>query len=181
MSDAEDDVDDTEHESSDQRTDGTEHESSNQRTDGTEHESPRRQASRTPYDPDDDEFEVSEQQAQKFDVESVENLIEIEDGDHLEEVVEAHDLLFVNCYAVWCEHCQSMQPVVEEVATTQDVVFANVNVDENRGIAGRLVDDELPRIVLFVDGQQVARMTGEHDEEMFERVLEEVDDLREQL
>jgi thioredoxin 1 len=110
-----------------------------------------------------------------------EKSIEIEGGGHLKEVVFGHDIVLANCYAEWCDHCQSMLPVVEELAADHDMVLANIDVEQNRAIAGKLVNDSLPRFVLFVDQKQMARLEGEQDRKTFEQLLGRVEEFREQL
>lgn len=71
-------------------------------------------------------------------------------------------LVLVDFWATWCGPCRMMGPIVEEVADDLDgqVAVAKVDVDENPTLANRYGIMTIPSLVLFKNGQEVARKIG---------------------
>ncbi len=83
------------------------------------------------------------------------------------ETINSSGLVLVEFYATWCSHCKHMMPLMEEVKK-KIVGMAEVfqyDIDENEKIA----DDEnvqtLPTFILYKDGKEVWRHSGEMTEE----------------
>jgi len=79
---------------------------------------------------------------------------------HLDEVVEEHDVVLVDCYADWCGPCQMMEPTIESLAAETDAAVAKVDVDAHQQIAQQLGARGVPTLVLYADGQPVERTVG---------------------
>ncbi|GAB7020830.1 hypothetical protein JCM18750_36920 [Halostagnicola bangensis] len=65
--------------------------------------------------------------------------IVIEGATHLDEVVDEHDVVLVDCYADWCGPCQMLEPTIETLAVETDAGVAKVNVDAHQQLAQQLV------------------------------------------
>ncbi len=83
------------------------------------------------------------------------------------ETINSSPLVLVEFFATWCIHCQRMMPVVEEVKKKiagMAEVF-QYDIDKNE----KLADDEnvnsLPTFILYKDGKEVWRHSGEMTEE----------------
>jgi len=68
---------------------------------------------------------------------------------HLDEVVEEHDVVLVDCYADWCGPCQMMEPTIESLAAETDAAVAKVDVDAHQQIAQQLGARGVPTLVLY--------------------------------
>jgi len=79
----------------------------------------------------------------------------------------------VDFWAPWCAPCRSMAPVFEQVAATTEPAarFAKLNTDEAQAIAGRYGIRSIPTLVVFRDGQEVARQAGAMDPQTLRRWL----------
>jgi len=70
--------------------------------------------------------------------------------------------VLVDFHAPWCGPCQTLSPVIDELAAEFDgkAVVAKVNVDEAPGVAGRFGVRSIPTLVILVDGEEKTRIVG---------------------
>jgi thioredoxin len=68
----------------------------------------------------------------------------------------------VDFSAPWCGPCRMQRPAIEALAEQQmgNVMFAEVNVDENRQTAMKLGIMSIPTIIIFKDGKEIQRFIG---------------------
>jgi thioredoxin 2 len=71
----------------------------------------------------------------------------------------------VDFWAPWCAPCRAMAPVFEQAARKLEprVRLARLNTEGEQRIATDLGIQDIPTLVLFVDGQEVARHSGTMD------------------
>jgi thioredoxin 1 len=71
-------------------------------------------------------------------------------------------LWLVELGATGCPACRSMEPVLRSLAAELDdtVGFAAIDVDRQPGLADRFAVTHLPTLLLFKDGEVVARQVG---------------------
>ena len=64
--------------------------------------------------------------------------------------------------APWCTPCRMQRPAIEELAEQHNgkVMFAEVNVDENRQAAMNYAIMSIPTIIIFKDGKEIQRFIG---------------------
>lgn len=61
-----------------------------------------------------------------------------------------------------CSHCRAMEPILSEFAAENpEVVVYRVDADSEIALAVRMEIRQIPTFVLFHDGKQVDRATGE--------------------
>jgi putative thioredoxin len=87
------------------------------------------------------------------------------DGPEFEEKVIAashQQPVLVDFWADWCSPCLMIAPVLEKVIPEYEgrVLLAKIDADENMKLAGHYKLRGFPTIIMFVDGEEVARFGG---------------------
>jgi thioredoxin 1 len=78
------------------------------------------------------------------------------------DVLQAGRPVLVHFWAEWCGPCRKLSPVLEEIAGEHEstLTVARLNVDDNSETPGRFDVQSIPTLVLFVDGTEKKRFTG---------------------
>lgn len=82
----------------------------------------------------------------------------LEDGAALESFVDEHDVALVEFYTSGCSMCTAMEPVLGNVARATDVAVGMVNPGDDVELVERFDLQSVPTLVLFRDGEELARM-----------------------
>ncbi len=85
------------------------------------------------------------------------------DTQKIKELKEDKGVVLVEFYASWCPHCQRMMPVVADVKALLKG-RANVyqfDIDENEEFAKELDVTSIPTFIVFKDGEEKWRGSGE--------------------
>ncbi|CAA9247469.1 MAG: Thioredoxin [uncultured Acidimicrobiales bacterium] len=88
--------------------------------------------------------------------------ITITDDTFDEEVKGSSEPVLVDFWAEWCGPCRMIAPVLEEIAVARKdtLKVAKLNIDDNLAITTRFDVQSIPTLILFKDGEPVARVVG---------------------
>ena len=77
-------------------------------------------------------------------------------------------ITMVDFWAVWCGPCRRQGPIVEEIANEVGKKFkiGKLDVDNNKVSSNSYNVRNIPTLIIFKDGKEVARMMGAMPKEM---------------
>jgi thioredoxin 1 len=87
---------------------------------------------------------------------------DVQDATFEKEVLQNSTPTLVDFWAPWCGPCRMVAPIVEEIAGEYDgkLNVRKMNTDENLQVPGRFGITGLPTLVVFKNGEEVARIVG---------------------
>ncbi|TFU92517.1 thioredoxin [Barnesiella sp. WM24] len=82
-----------------------------------------------------------------------------------DDAIKATPVTLVEFFATWCPHCRKMMPVVEQVKELLDgdATVIQLDIDENRQLAGQAEVEGVPTFIIYRDGEEQWRHSGEID------------------
>jgi thioredoxin 1 len=85
-------------------------------------------------------------------------------------------VVLVDFNAPWCTPCRFQEPIIKDIARRFEgqALVSEVNVDENRDTAIRLVIHSIPTLILFKDGLEIQRFIGLQSGETLSKAIEKV-------
>lgn len=97
------------------------------------------------------------------------------DVEKLNQLKNDAGVTLVEFYATWCPHCRKMMPVMEDV---KEQVVSHVNVyqfeiDKNGELADELGVQSIPTFIIYDNGNELWRHTGETPEAVLLARLDE--------
>lgn len=82
-------------------------------------------------------------------------------GDAFEKLVLETPILFVDFWAEWCGPCKMFGPIFEEASEKYpEIVFAKVDTEAERELAGAAGISSIPTLMAFRDGILLYREAG---------------------
>jgi thioredoxin 1 len=89
-------------------------------------------------------------------------------------VAQQPGLCLVDFWAEWCGQCQSLGPVLEAVASEVDAIrIGKLDMSEHRAVGERHRVASLPTIVIFKNGNEVARLFGSKTKRQLHLAIED--------
>ena len=87
-------------------------------------------------------------------------------------VLESEAPVLVDFYADWCRPCQMLAPTLDELAREMpDAKIVKVNVDNSPELAGQFGVSSIPALMVFKDGNLVAKRLGVVDKASLKQML----------
>jgi len=100
------------------------------------------------------------------------SLVYVEDASHLDEIVDANDVVLADFYADWCGPCKMLEPIVADLAVETQATIAKVDVDELPALAHEHRVQGIPTMVLFSEGEIAERIVGLRDKDSLAGLIE---------
>lgn len=84
------------------------------------------------------------------------------------ELINADPVILVEFFATWCPHCQGMMPVVAQVKELLDghAPVVQLDIDKNQAEADEASVRSVPTFIIYKNGQEMWRHSGEIDGEV---------------
>ena len=99
-------------------------------------------------------------------------IVHLSKDNFKEEVLESKVPVLVDFWATWCGPCQTMGPVVDELAQElTDVKVGKVNVDEQMALAREYKVMSIPTFLVFKDGKVADRTLGVQEKSELEQLI----------
>jgi thioredoxin 1 len=78
------------------------------------------------------------------------------------ELVSGETPVLVDFSAEWCQPCQMLKPILQDVASKMGdkVKIIKIDVDKNNQLAGQLGIQGVPTMILYKGGKSVWRQSG---------------------
>ena len=89
-----------------------------------------------------------------------------------EEVLHSSKPVLVDFFATWCGPCQSLGPVLEELAEERsDIKVCKIDIDGEKELTRKYRVMSVPTLMVMKDGEIVKRATGYMDKGELEELL----------
>jgi thioredoxin 1 len=98
----------------------------------------------------------------------------VNDQSFQDEVLASERAVLVDFWAEWCVPCHMVSPVVEEIARSHSdrLKAVKLNVDDNPETTRRYGVMSIPTLIVFIAGQEKARVVGARGKDAILREIE---------
>jgi thioredoxin 1 len=101
--------------------------------------------------------------------------IKLTDETFEKDVLQSQSPVLVDFWAEWCQPCQMVGPVVEELADEYEgkIKVGKLNVDENINVPGNYGIMSIPTLIVFKDGKPFKTMVGVQGKDTLKKAIDE--------
>lgn len=91
------------------------------------------------------------------------------------EVLQSDIPVLVDFWAEWCQPCQMVSPLVDELGGEYNgkIKVVKMNVDENVNVPGTFGIMSIPTLMIFKEGKPFKTMVGVQGKDQLKRAMEE--------
>ena len=95
---------------------------------------------------------------------------------NFDKAIKKYTFLVIDCWAEWCTPCLMVHPIIENLAKKYkgEIVFAKLNIDQNKEIAERFRIMSIPTLLVFKNGQNIDNIIGAMPQDVLEQKLESI-------
>lgn len=103
------------------------------------------------------------------------NIIELTDQNFEEKVLNAKCFMLVDFWAEWCNPCQILAPILEEIANEylNKIQIGKLNIEKNPKTAPMYSIRGIPALLLFHESQVIATKIGAVSKLQLQKFLDE--------
>lgn len=94
---------------------------------------------------------------------------------NFEKTITDNDIVIIDFWAPWCAPCRNFAPVYESTSEKYpDIVFAKVNTEDERGLAGNFQIRSIPTLMIFREQIVIFSQPGSLPATALEDIIEKV-------
>lgn len=91
------------------------------------------------------------------------------------DLIKGDQPVLVDFHATWCGPCQTMAPILAELKSElgDAVRIVKIDIDKNQQAAQQLKVKGVPTFILYKDGKQVWRQSGDLPKQVLTQAIDE--------
>jgi thioredoxin 1 len=103
-------------------------------------------------------------------------MLEITSESFEKDVLKSEKPVLVDFWAPWCMPCKIIAPAVEKIADEMkgSIKVTKLNIDESPEVATEMSILNIPTLLLFKQGKEIARIVGVNSKEAIEKKIKEL-------